>query len=381
MRRPWTFWLVVLAGWTLLVMVFAVSSSLTYALTYQPPRWRYTMMMAATEWYVWAAFTPLIGWLSRRFRSSRAQWWRLLLLGIVGVPAAFIKVTLTRVLRGITEGGDAYFQISDLAAQYLIFWAIVLATHAWLYYRDVQDRELRAAQLETLLARTRLQMLNMQLQPHFLFNTLNTIAELVHQEPSAAERMIGGLSHLLRETLHAGLVDRVPLDQELLLLDRYVDIQRARFGDRLEVDVSIADEAAHDALVPSLLLQPLVENSIKHGIGARACAGRIEISIFRISDTLHIEVRDDGRGLSSEEVPQGVGLDNSRARLETIYGSGQYHLSIANREGGGVIVRIALPFQLERFPLRPTPLSELRRGRAGALGAQADKTPADRPRR
>jgi two-component system LytT family sensor kinase len=337
MRRQWTFWLVVLAGWTLLVMVFAVSSSLTYALTYQPPRWRYTITMAATEWYVWAAFTPAIAWLSRRFRISRAQWWRLLVLGLAGLPAAFIKVTLTRVLRGVTEGGDAYFQISDLAAQYLIFWGIVLATHAWLYYREVQDRELRASQLETLLAQTRLQMLNMQLQPHFLFNTLNTIAELVHQEPAAAERMIGGLSHLLRE---------------LLLLDRYVDIQRARFGDRLVVDVSIADATAHEALVPSLLLQPLVENSIKHGIGARAGAGRIEIAIGRLSDTLHIEVRDDGRGLSSEAVRHGVGLDNCRARLETMYGPGRYQMAIANREGGGATVRITLPFQLDRFHLR-----------------------------
>jgi len=110
--------------------------------------------------------------------------------------------------------------------------AIVGAAHAWLYYRDVQDRELRTSQLETLLAQTRLQMLGMQLQPHFLFNTLNTIAELVHERPEAAERMIAGLSHLLRETLHAGLVERVPIERELSLLERYIDIQRARFGDR-----------------------------------------------------------------------------------------------------------------------------------------------------
>ena len=106
---------------------------------------------------------------------------------------------------------------------------IAAGTHAWLYYREAQGRELRASQLEALLAETRLQMLSMQLQPHFLFNTLNTIAELVHDEAEAAERMIGGLSHLLRETLHAGLVDRVPLDQELALLDRYVEIPRLCF--------------------------------------------------------------------------------------------------------------------------------------------------------
>ena len=348
MRRRLIFWLAVFAGWTLLVMVFAVSSSLTYALTYQPPRWRYTITMAATEWYVWAAFTPLVAWVSRRFRLSRARWWRMLILGAIGVPAAFIKVTMTRVLRGVTEGGEAYFQITDLAAQYLIYWGIVAATHAWLYYRDVQGRELRASQLEALLAQTRLQMLSMQLQPHFLFNTLNTIAELVHQRPEAAERMITDLSHLLRETLHAGLVDRVPVEQELQLLDRYVEIQRARFGDRLTVDVVIDDEATKSALVPSLLLQPLVENSIKHGIGARAGAGRIEIAISRSGDTLAIDIRDDGRGLGEAEVKDGLGLGNCRSRLQTLYGAANHRLEILNRDTGGAIVRITLPFQIGR---------------------------------
>jgi two-component sensor histidine kinase len=348
MRRRLIFWLAVFAGWTLLVMVFAVSSSLTYALTYQPPRWRYTITMAATEWYVWAAFTPLVAWLSRRFRLSRARWWRMLILGAIGVPVAFVKVTMTRVLRGVTEGGEAYFQISDLAAQYLIYWGIVAATHAWLYYRDVQGRELRASQLEALLAQTRLQMLSMQLQPHFLFNTLNTIAELVHQRPEAAERMITDLSHLLRETLHAGLVDRVPVEQELQLLDRYVEIQRARFGDRLTVDVVIDEEATKSALVPSLLLQPLVENAIKHGIGARAGAGRIEITISRSGDTLAIEIRDDGRGLGDAEIKDGLGLGNCRSRLQTLYGTSNYRLDMLNRDTGGAVVRIALPFQIER---------------------------------
>jgi two-component sensor histidine kinase len=347
MLRRWTFWAAVFAGWTLLVIVFAVSSSLTYALTYQPPRWRYTLTMAATEWYVWAAFTPLIGWLSRRLRVSRSRWWRMIVLAVIGLPVAFIKVTMTRALRGISEGGEAYFQITDLAAQYLIFWGIVGATHAWLYYRDVQGRELRTSQLEAQLAHTRLQMLSMQLQPHFLFNTLNTIAELVHQQPEAAERMIGGLSHLLRETLHAGLVERVPIERELSLLERYVDIQRARFGDRLTVNI-ILDPAAKDALVPSLLLQPLVENSIKHGIGSRAGDGHIAIGITRAGQRIAIEIRDDGRGLGTTPVKEGIGLGNCRSRLQALCGEGHYRLDIANRHGGGAVVRIVLPMHTQR---------------------------------
>lgn len=130
MTRRLAFWLAVFAGWTLLVIVFAVSSSLTYALTYQPPRWRYTLTMAATEWYVWAALTPIIAWLSWRFPISRARWWRVLTLGTAGIVAAFFKVTLTRVLRGAI-GGDDYFQITNLVTQYLIFWAIVIVTYVW----------------------------------------------------------------------------------------------------------------------------------------------------------------------------------------------------------------------------------------------------------
>jgi two-component system, LytTR family, sensor kinase len=345
MRGRWGFWLLVLAGWTVLAVVFAVSSSLTYALSYQPPRWRYTLTMAVTEWYVWAALTPLIAWLSRRFRLTRSQWARLIVLAAAGLPAAFIKVTLTRVLRGAT-GGDDYFQISNFATQYLIYWGIVVSAHAWLYYRDSQSRELRTSQLEALLAQTRLQMLSMQLQPHFLFNTLNTIAELVHQRPEAAERMIGGLSHLLRETLNMGLVDRVPLERELTLLDRYVAIQRARFGDRLDVRVS-ADEGARKALVPSLLLQPLVENAIKHGLGTKVDAGQIEISAKRSGDRLLLEVRDDGRGLPAGAVREGVGLGNCRSRLHTMYGADGHELEISNAPGGGAIVRIALPWQVD----------------------------------
>jgi two-component system LytT family sensor kinase len=321
-----------------------MSSSLTYALTYQPPRWRYTLTMAATEWYVWAALTPAIVWLSRRFRMSRAQWWPALILAAAGLPAAFIKVTVTRVLRGAI-GGDEYFQITNLVVHYLIYCGIVLTAHVWHYHQRSQQRELRTSQLEALLAQTRLQMLSMQLQPHFLFNTLNTIAELVHERPDAAEKMIGGLSQLLRETLHAGAVDRVPLSRELEVLEHYIDIQKARFGDRLRVELSV-DDAARAALVPSLLLQPLAENSIKHGIGARAGAGRIEVAATRSGDRVVIEIRDDGRGLREAPVTEGVGLGNCRSRLQALYGQHGFRLEAENRSTGGAIVRIDMPFEV-----------------------------------
>ena len=343
MARRVGFWLAIVGAWTFLVIVVAASSSLTYALTYQPPRWRYTLTMAATEWYVWAAFTPLVAWLSMRFQISRRQWWRVAILAAAGLVLAFFKVTLTRVLRG-PIGGNTYFQITNLLGQYLIFWGLVGASYAWQYHRRTQQRDVRTSQLEALLAQTRLQMLSMQLQPHFLFNTLNTIAEMVHREPAVAERMITGLSHLLRETLQAGGVERVRLEHELRLLDRYIDIQRARFGDRLHVTFSIADGTGA-ALVPGLLLQPLVENAIKHGIGVKADAGHIEIHTARHGERLIIELSDDGRGLRDDAVIEGVGLGNCRARLSALFGA-DAGLTIVNRPEGGATVRLSMPFQV-----------------------------------
>jgi LytS/YehU family sensor histidine kinase len=157
--------------------------------------------------------------------------------------------------------------------------------------------------------------------------------------------MIGGLSHLLRESLQAGSVERVPLEHEVRLLERYVEIQRARFGDRLDVTVSIAGDT-RAALVPGLLLQPLVENAIKHGIGTRAGAGRIVVSAARDGDRLILEIKDDGRGLREGSLVQGVGLGNCRARLAALFGSDEVNLTIANRAEGGVVVRISTPFQV-----------------------------------
>jgi LytS/YehU family sensor histidine kinase len=157
--------------------------------------------------------------------------------------------------------------------------------------------------------------------------------------------MIGGLSHLLRDTLQAGGVEHVPLEQELRLLDRYLDIQRARFGDRLRVTIDAGDEA-RSARVPGLLLQPLVENAIKHGIGARAGAGHIGITAARQGADLVIEISDDGRGLRDEHVVDGVGLGNCRARLAAMFGAGRVGLTITNRAGGGAVVRLTMPFQV-----------------------------------
>ena len=340
-------WLLVLGGWTLLASVFAVSSSLTYMIAYQPPQWRQTFVMAFTEWYVWAAMTPLVVWLARRFTLSRRRWIaRALVLAAAGLPVAFAKVTLTRLLRGLAGPGE-YFLISNLTTHYLIYWGIIGATHAVENYRAGRERELRAAQLEARLADARVQLLKMQLQPHFLFNALNAIAELVHEDPKVAERMIGALSQLLRETLDAAMVDLVPLARELDLLERYVDIQRARFGDRLDLRIVIEDEEARSVLVPILLLQPLVENSIHHGLAKRVRAGRIDIRARRAGNSLVIEVHDDGAGFSPGEAREGVGLGNTRARLAAMY-AGSHSLVVAASPDGGTAATLTIPWQIAR---------------------------------
>ncbi len=184
-RRRWVIWVLVLSGWTALAVFFAVSSSLTFVAAYQPPQWRLTLLMSLTEWFAWAALTPLVAWLARRFPLRAGSFVTSL---AVHAPAGFfiavLKVTLTRILRIPIVRTNEYFIISNLATHYVIYWAIVAAVHALAYYRAGREGELRASQLEARLADARLQLLKMQLHPHFLFNTLNTISELVHEDPA-----------------------------------------------------------------------------------------------------------------------------------------------------------------------------------------------------
>jgi two-component system LytT family sensor kinase len=338
-------WLAVLAGWTLLAVVFAVSSSLTYALTYQPPQWNRTFAMALTEWYAWAALTPLVVWLARRLQLRRAAWVRrALVLAALGLAVAFLKVSLTRMARDVA-GVREYFLLSNLTTHYLIYWGIIAVVHVHAYYRGERDRELRVSHAEARLADARLQLLRMQLHPHFLFNTLNAIAELVHENPVTAERMITGLSQLLRETLDSGGVDLVPLDRELELTSRYLDIQRCRFGDRLSARIERHEDASK-ALVPIFILQPLVENSIKHGIGAHRFAGSIIIRARKEADRLVMEVEDDGPGLDPAAIDDGIGLSNTRERLRAVYGD-SHVFDVSSGPAGGARVRLVIPFETD----------------------------------
>ncbi|MEA2446287.1 MAG: two-component system, LytTR family, sensor kinase, partial [Thermoleophilales bacterium] len=213
------------------------------------------------------------------------------------------------------------------------------------YFR-YREREFRASQLESQLAQAQLQTLKMQRQPHFLFNTLHGIAGLVRDNRNkAAVNMLAGLSDLLRYTLENAGKQEVPLKEELEFLELYLDIQQMRFSDRLRVEMQIEPETL-DALVPNLILQPLVENAIRHGTSRRAASGTVGVMARRDNGLLRIQIYDDGPGLKRDDgvkPVEGVGLSNTRARLVQLYGERQ-KFALSERESGGVEATLVIPF-------------------------------------
>jgi two-component system LytT family sensor kinase len=334
-------WLLVWAGWTTLALFLAVSASVTYYSFGQPANWSLSLRRSLAEWWLWALLTPVVAWLAARWPLHGA---RRLGHGAIhlaaGTTIAFAKTVADRVILGWIAGVWPYLLVSTVALQFCIYVMIVAAAHTVEYYRRSRERD----QLESRLAEARLQLLNMQLQPHFLFNTLNTIAELVHTDADAADRMITELSELLRRTVAMGATPDVTLETELELLALYLSLQQARFGDRLRVSMAV-DEEVRRARVPMLLLQPLVENAVRHGLTRHVTAGAIDIIARRLGDDLAIEVIDDGPGVVDIEVQEGIGLANARGRLEALY-PGAASLSLANAGGGGARVRVRLPFHV-----------------------------------
>ncbi|MFO0965191.1 MAG: histidine kinase [Gemmataceae bacterium] len=310
-------------------------------------------LTALAECLIWASFTPPILWLARRFPLGRGRTLRGLAVHAAacvgcGLLAAFLSMLVAEVIRReyprptITLNVLILFFVAKLNSNFFFYAAIVAVAHVLNYYRQLRERELLASQLEAKLAQTQLQILKMQLQPHFLFNTLNAISALIHQDVELADRMIARLGDLLRATLDSANRQEVPLRQELDFIQPYLEIEKARLGTRLTVNVDI-DPAVMDAKVPNLLLQPLVENAIRHGVAVTPGAGRIEIQASRSNGSLRLAIRDSGPGLAAPPNP-GIGLANTRARLEKLYGPDQ-RLDLSNGPAGGLQVAITIPFQ------------------------------------
>lgn len=357
LQRRWFRAALVVAAWTVFASLLTSQMSLAYSRREIPIGWQRIFFVEVSYAYVWAALTPLILWLARRFPVERWNWLRSFLVHLS--ISVFIGIA-TRVLHDLMlfsflADSSRGFSISRLLMSVyfmtdygvMIYWLILLISYAFDYQRRYREGEVRTTRLEAQLAQAQLQALKMQLHPHFLFNTLHSISALVHKNPNAAERMIARLGDFLRLTLENAGAQEISLQQELEFLKCYLEIERIRFADRLTVQMDIEPQTL-DARLPNLILQPIVENAIRHGIAPRTSPGRIEIEARRLNGTLQVQVTDNGRGLSDSSsgaiVKEGVGLANTQARLKQLYGDNQ-RLDLANAASGGLTVILEIPFR------------------------------------
>ena len=317
----------------------------------------FALVLTLPFWYIWAAFSPLVAWIVRRVPIGR----RSAISGLsTHVVAALVLSIVHSVLHvavvlalqpflnlPIGEGADLRLAVTlnwlQLSMNLLAYSGILVATYANDFYHRLRERELLTSRLETELAQAQLHALRMQLNPHFLFNAMNTISMLVREGDGAeAVRMLAGLSELMRYVLEETRPQEVSLRDELDFVQRYLAIEQARFHDRLQVHID-ANQELLDAQVPNLVFQPLVENAIKHGIARQVGSRLIEVSAARDGERLILQVRDDGPGTTDRSGPDGVGFKNTRARLEQLYGTEQ-SLELRTAEGGGAVAIVALPY-------------------------------------
>lgn len=344
-ERAWFRWLLVFLFWTALALFFATQNALSYLYQQGTVYWWPTIKIALSDWYVWALLTPVAVWLARRFPFADGRRGRALLVHMVaGVVLTGVKIAIEGWVRNNVLGFPGRINpISKFHLSFITYWGIIGVTQGLAYYRMYREREVAAAHLQAQLAQAQLQALQMQLHPHFLFNTLHAISALMHRDVDAAEKMLARLSDLLRITLESGSTQEVRLKDEMDFLGKYLEIEQTRFQDRLTVKTSIAPETL-DALVPNLILQPLVENAIRHGIASRAQPGTVEIRSVRDGDSLRIEICDDGPGLRPGNGREGLGLANTRARLAALYPE-KHQFELVSALAGGVCARMTIPFQ------------------------------------
>ena len=341
-------------GWSSVAFVYFGMLAVGRPLTFEQ-----ALLAGLQDWYPWALLSPLIFWLGRRFRLEGTGW-------MVAVPAHLLcgtavalgdlaLVTAINQYFGPTVSfvgtfGEVYPRIvlRYFHFAFIIYWVIVAAAHALDYYRTSRDRELEALRLQAELTQAQLAALRMQIQPHFLFNTLHTIASLVRDGRSeAATSTIARLGELFRQTLGNGQRNEVPLRDELSFVQAYLEIEQTRFSDRLAVRFDV-DPATLEARIPTMALQPLVENAIRHGIARDPSAGRVEVRALRSNGSLRVEVANDGpdAGITRER-QDGVGLANTRARLSRLYG-GSARLELESVPGRGTVAVLEVPWQADR---------------------------------
>lgn len=336
-------------------LVETTQSFLRAEMQARPFSWRAGLVDALPSWIILASLAPAVVAVARRVRLDRPRRGAAIAAHLgAAVLFALAHESLMAVFmswRWDDTGRLGLYvwkmAVAYLALDFVVYWGIVGGYFAFDYYRELRRRELADSQLQASLSEAKLQALRAQLNPHFLFNTLNAISVLAMKGDSGrVTHTLSLLSDLLRLTID-GLPQEVSLAEELELTDRYLEIQRVRFPDRLIVDRQIASDV-EDALVPSLVLQPIVENAVLHGIARQVQGGRIVLRARRIGASLELQVYDTGPGFGAGRLREGIGLSNTRARLEQLYGSAQ-QLTCRNRDGGAC-VSIVLPFRASAIP-------------------------------
>jgi signal transduction histidine kinase len=350
MRQRFLYGLAYVGAWTLLGALFATQTYIGAWYSEHPLSWPQAFVVALTAWYVRALFAPAVLWLAHRFSFSRRSWIKSVIVHAAGslVFALVELIVYDMVLLRVHSLPRRVLSPVELHMNWLTYWVLVGLAHLAAYYRRYRDRELAASRLAAELAGARLDLLRAQLHPHFLFNTLNGISELMHDDVEQADLMLGHLSDMLRFSLaHAGQRE-VTLGDELEFSRRYLEIQRMRFPERLAFAIH-APAALLACRVPYLVLQPLVENAVLHGIVPSPRPGRVEVKVCEHHGKLRLEVFDTGPGLSARALREGVGLHNTRQRLLHSYGE-DGKLELQSLPAGGARALLELPLRQDDCP-------------------------------
>ncbi|MPY89594.1 MAG: signlal transduction histidine kinase, LytS [Luteitalea sp.] len=346
--RASVMWAAVLVWWTLNGLASATGMrSMRDASGAAVVTWAHALTVSLASAWLWLPLTMAMLWLVQRYPIERSR----LAMSLSAYAAAVLAVVIVRavMVAMLNDWVHWYDELPSFGEVLLtsvwnnlfLGWMLVGVAHALIFAERAHQRERQASELQGYLAQARLQALAAQLNPHFLFNSLNSIAELLHHNQDAAERMLVHLGELLRHSLDTAGTQHNPLRDELRFVRHYVDIERMRLGERLQLDWTI-DNDTLDAPVPHLILQPLVENAIRHAVALRITPGRVRISACRRNGCLVLEVGDDGPGAAAAHGPSGIGLTNTRARLECLYGAGA-HLTLRTEVGGGTTARLTIP--------------------------------------
>jgi two-component system, LytTR family, sensor kinase len=356
-QRRWARLAIIWGIWTFIGLVFTAQFYFASYRSERPMPFADAVYMQMIWAYLFALATPLVLWMVGRIPMERENWRKALLHIPISIVLGVLLTALGRVLiwlrwgwpyaKPLTFESVVRFVIANFTEAIGIYMLIALTGYAFSYYRRFREGQVKTLQLEAQLSQAQLHALKMQLHPHFLFNTLHSISALLNKDADAARKMITRLGDFLRLTLENSGSQEVTLRQEMEFLSCYLEIERIRFQDRLVTNVDVAQQTL-DAKVPNLILQPIVENAIRHGIAPRSTRGLIEIEAKQRNGRLRIQVRDNGPGLSAHRTSEnvfkkGLGLANTETRLEQLYGSAQ-SFKLSNNPEGGLVVTLEIPF-------------------------------------